>query len=142
MTTDTQTAANVTIVYDGDCPICRTYMRYLHLKESVGTVEMVDARQPSPLMEDITARGYDLDKGFVVKVGDVFYSGADALHVLSGLSSSATFLNRFAYRLFRNKRFSRFCYPFFKGVRSLVLRVSGIPYIRNLEQPPQKRDVF
>jgi len=35
----------------------------------VGRLVLVDARDGGPVMEEITARGFDIDQGMVVKVG-------------------------------------------------------------------------
>ena len=35
----------VRILYDGACPFCASYVRYARLKDRVGEVDLVDARQ-------------------------------------------------------------------------------------------------
>ncbi len=70
---------DVWLVYDGDCPVCSTWCRYVRLREAVGTLHLVDARQPGALMDQITAAGLDIDQGMVLKFKDVIYYGPDAI---------------------------------------------------------------
>ncbi len=37
------------VVYDGECPFCRNYIRLMSLRKAVGDVELVDAElKPRP----------------------------------------------------------------------------------------------
>jgi len=36
------------IVYDGECPFCRNYIRLMELRKTVGNVDLVNARTPHP----------------------------------------------------------------------------------------------
>jgi predicted DCC family thiol-disulfide oxidoreductase YuxK len=38
-------SAGIVIVYDGDCPLCQAYVRRLRLKETAGSVRLMDARR-------------------------------------------------------------------------------------------------
>ena len=125
---------DIWLVYDGDCPFCRNFSRYVRIRESAGTLHLVNAREPSQLVEQITEMGLDLDEGMVVKVGDNFYHGADAMHILSFLSSRSTWFNRLSYWSFKSKAISHFSYPIFRSLRNLLLRIRGVAKIDNLNQ--------
>ena len=73
---------DIWLVYDGECPLCRTYCKYVRIRAAAGRLHLVDARQPGPLMDEITAAGLDIDQGMVVKLGGRLYYGPDAIHVL------------------------------------------------------------
>jgi predicted DCC family thiol-disulfide oxidoreductase YuxK len=36
------------IVYDGECPVCRKYVRLMGLRKAAGNVDLVNARTPHP----------------------------------------------------------------------------------------------
>ncbi len=127
----------VWLLYDGECPICRTYCRYARIREAVGELHLVDARQPGPLRDEITAAGLDIDQGIVLKFKDVVYFGPDAMHVLTLLGTRSGWFNRMAFVLFGTRLGSRIVYPACKGLRNLLLRVLGIQFIDNLGQASQ-----
>ena len=121
------------LVYDGECPVCRTYCRHARIRETVGDLRLVDARQPGPLMDEITAAGLDVDQGMVLKFRDVVFYGADAIHMLSLLGTRSDRFNRACFRLFGNRRVERILYPVCRTSRNLLLKLLGIPCIRNLD---------
>lgn len=125
--------ADVWLVYDGECPVCSSYCRYARVRAAVGQLHLVDARQPSALMAEITAAGLDIDQGMVVKFRDVMYYGPDAIRVLTLLSTGHGLFNRLAYAFFGGERRARIFYPVGKAFRNLVLKVLGIHYIENLK---------
>ena len=125
----------VWLVYDGECPVCRTYCSYIRIRQATGQLHLVDARQPGALMDEITAAGLDIDQGMVLKMSGQLYYGADAIHMLTLLSSPSGLFNRFNYYLFSTRLGSRILYPLGKALRNMVLKVLGIHYIDNLKQP-------
>ena len=120
------------LVYDGECPVCKTYCKYIRIRAAVGNLQLVDARQPSALMDDITAAGLDIDQGMVLKFKDVMYYGPDAIHMLTLLSTPSGIFNRFNYYVFSTKVGAKIFYPIGKAFRTLLLKLLGIKYIGNL----------
>jgi predicted DCC family thiol-disulfide oxidoreductase YuxK len=123
------------LVYDDECPVCRTYCRYARIRDTVGELRLVDARQPGPLMDEITAAGLDIDQGMVLKFRDVVYYGADAIHMLSLLGTRSGLFNRACFLLFGSRMGARVLYPVGKAFRNILLKLLGIGYIRNLDAP-------
>ncbi|UNK49475.1 DUF393 domain-containing protein [Lysobacter sp. S4-A87] len=123
----------VWLVYDGECPVCNTYCRHARIRDAVGQLHLVDARQPGPLMDEITAAGLDIDQGMVVKFEDVLYYGPEAIRVLTLLSTPSGLFNRINYLFFGGRGRAGFFYPAGKAVRNLILKVMGIGYIENLK---------
>ncbi|WP_144631479.1 DCC1-like thiol-disulfide oxidoreductase family protein [Bordetella genomosp. 13] len=125
---------DIWLVYDGECPLCRTYCKVVRIREAAGRLHLVDARQPGPLMDEITAAGLDIDQGMVLKMGDRLYYGADAIHMLTLLSTPSGLFNRISYLFFGSERAASISYPISKAVRNVVLKVMGIRYIENLKR--------
>lgn len=121
------------LVYDGECPLCNTYCRYVRIRETVGRLHLVDARLPGALMDEITRLGLDIDQGMVLKFKDVIYYGPDAVYVLSQLGTQSGLFNRINYWVFGTRLGSNVFYPLGKAVRNLVLKILGIRYIENLK---------
>lgn len=123
---------DVWLVYDGECPVCTVYCKYARVRDAVGQLHLVDARQPGALMDEITAAGLDIDQGMVVKFRDVIYYGPQAIRVLTLLSTPSGLFNRINYQLFAGTRRARLFYPLGKAFRTVVLKLLGIRYIDNL----------
>lgn len=122
------------LVYDGECPVCKTYCKYIRIRDAVGDLQLVDARQPGPLMDEITAAGLDIDQGMVLKFKDVIYYGPDAIHMLTLLSTPSGIFNRINYYVFSTKPGAQIFYPIGKAFRILLLKLLSIHYIENLKK--------
>jgi predicted DCC family thiol-disulfide oxidoreductase YuxK len=123
---------DILLVYDKQCPLCDYYCNLARIRESVGHLVLVDARDGGPVMEEITAAGLDIDQGMVLKVGDTLHYGPDAIHALALLGTNSGFFNRLTYQAFRSRRVSRVLYPMLKAGRNLLLKLLGRTKINNL----------
>jgi len=124
----------VYVVYDDKCPFCRNYCQLIRIREASGSLELIDARKPSAMMEEITVEGLDIDRGMVVKIDRNFYYGSDAIHILALLSTKSGIFNRFTYWIFRSKKITSILYPLLRDCRNIALKLMGIPLIKNLEK--------
>src|SRR3546814_2934474 len=61
------TRADILLVYDMECPACDTYCRWVRLRPSAGRLHLVNARESTAVMEEITMARLDIDQGLVVK---------------------------------------------------------------------------
>jgi|SRR5690606_17817674 len=113
------------LVYDGECPVCSTYVRYMRIRESVGDLTLINARDGGDWVQKIRAAGYDLDEGMVLVYGGRIYHGADCINMLALLSSSSGLFNRFNATIFRHKGLSRVLYPVLRFGRNTLLRLLG-----------------
>ena len=134
--TNTSPGGDVYFVYDGDCPVCQYAAHALRIREAVGRLQLVNAREQEghPILSEVNARRYDLDEGMVIKFGERFYHGADALGIMALLGSRAGWFNRMNALLFRSKTIARLLYPPMRSGRNLLLRMKGISKIGNLDQ--------
>jgi predicted DCC family thiol-disulfide oxidoreductase YuxK len=113
------------LIYDGECPVCNSYARYVKLKKSVGSLVLVNARDGGPYVERVRTAGLDLDEGMVLSYGGRFYHGADCIHMLALLSTSSGLFNRINSAIFRSARLSAVLYPALRCGRNLLLRLLG-----------------
>lgn len=133
MPTDTPSTRKIWLLYDTACPACDYYCNLVRIRESVGELVLVDAREPGPLLDEVTALGLDIDQGMVLKVDAQLYYGADAIHALALLGSDNGFFNRINYQVFRSARLARVLYPVLRACRNLLLKVLRKTRINNLE---------
>ncbi|NOT97654.1 MAG: DUF393 domain-containing protein [Sideroxydans sp.] len=126
--------SDVWLVYDGECPVCKTYCKYIRIREAVGRLHLIDARHPSSLLDEITEAGLDIDQGMVLKFKGAVYYGADAIHILTLLSTPSGIFNRLNYYFFSSKIGAKIFYPMGKAFRTVLLKILGIQYIDNLNR--------
>ncbi len=122
------------LVYDGDCPMCRRYVRWQRIRRDVGELELIDGRQESEARRELSARGIDLDQGFALQIGERWYHGDEALHRLTLLGTRSGVFNRLMYRLFSSPRRAARLYPWLKACRNALLRLCRIPPIDHLRR--------
>lgn len=122
----------ILLVYDRECPVCDFYCRAVRVQNSAGRLRIVDARESSGIMEEITDKGLDIDQGMVVKMDDVLYYGSDAIHALALISTRSGFFNRLSHWTFRSRARSRIFYPVLRSLRNLLLKLLGKTKIDNL----------
>ena len=115
------------IIYDGDCPFCRTYTRLLRLQLASGLVEMLSARSDDPRILTYWQQGYDLNAGMLVVLNNQVYAGADAMQVLALCSSRSDYFNRLHHAIFSSHRLAALLYPLLKLGRRITLFVLQVP---------------
>lgn len=125
----------ITIIYDGDCPLCDNYIHRLRLVENCGAVHLVDARTDTALTRSYWAQGYDLDEGMIVVVGDAVYYGATAATALACLSSNSTLFNRIYHWILSHGTIAKLVYPLMKACRRIALRIKGRKGLANPINP-------
>ncbi len=118
-------APGTTIVYDGECPFCSRYVALVRLRETVGAVKLVNARDGGALVERLLDEGYDLDEGMVLFWQGRIYHGDACLHMLALLSTPLGAFNRVNAALFRSERVARLLYPVLRSGRNATLRLLG-----------------
>lgn len=115
----------LTIVYDGECPFCASYIRLVRLREAVGPVELVNAREAHPIIDEVRARNLNLDEGMVVRMDGEYLHGAAAMTALSLMSTPTGFVNRAMRMIFRTPKRAAALYPFMVRGRNATLRLLG-----------------
>jgi predicted DCC family thiol-disulfide oxidoreductase YuxK len=115
------------IIYDGDCPFCRAYVRLLRLQKAGGTVEMLSARSADSRIQAYWQQGHDLNAGMLGVLNQQVYAGADAMQVLASCSSGSDYFNRLHHAIFSRRRLSALLYPLLKFGRRLTLFLLRVP---------------
>lgn len=129
-----QETPRLQLLYDGECPVCNYYVRHVRIRQSVGNIELISAREASTLKDEVTALGMNIDKGMVLKAGDQFYFGQDAIYVLATMGTRIGWFNQLNYRIFSNKFLASLLYPFCRLLRFILLKLKSIKPIGNLNE--------
>jgi predicted DCC family thiol-disulfide oxidoreductase YuxK len=113
------------LIYDGECPFCRFYARYLKVRDSLGDLQLVNAREAVEIVDELRLAHIDLDEGMVLKIGNRTYVGAECIHILALLCSRSTIFNRANALIFRSATLSRLLYPVLRAGRNMSLLLLG-----------------
>ena len=128
--------SDIYFIYDGECPICSYAAHAFRIRQAVGNLHLINARDEKqhPLVQKVNERGLDLDEGMVILYQDNFYHGEDALHLMGLIGSDIGWFNRINAFLFRSKPVAKFCYPAMRGMRNALIRMKGASKIDNLDK--------
>lgn len=122
-------ACQVILIYDTECPACRYYVALTRI-EAVATVTLVSARSEQPVVKEAVRRGYDLNRGMVLIVGQTWYFGAAVPEQLALMGSDSPQQNRLHYWLFAVRWRARLLYPVLAWGRRRLLWLLRVPPIR------------
>lgn len=118
-------ADGVAVVYDGDCPFCSRYVALAKLREAVGDVRLINARDDAALSADLRRRGYDLNDGMAVFYNGEIHYGGDATYILAALSDRRSVFSKLSAGVLGNRAVARTIYPFLRFGRNTTLRILG-----------------
>ena len=79
----------MTLIYDGSCPFCNSYIRKQRLEAITGPITLLDARSDDPRLLVYWQQGYPLDEGMLIDHDGTITFGADALAYLARLTGMA-----------------------------------------------------
>ncbi len=130
------------LIYDGECPICSHAAKVIKIRQAVGKMEIINARENHPLVIEAKKQGYDLDKGIVIKYQGKSYYGKEAMHLLAMLGSPVGVLNKINVFLFKSKFLLAIFYPIFKFIRRCLLLVIGVKPIKPDNSEPIFKSIF
>src|SRR4029079_19609724 len=118
--------SELVIIYDGECPFCSRYVELVRLREAVGSVRLLNARETAvEEVRELHKLGYDLNEGMIAKYQGRIYHGADCVNLLARLSTESGTINRINRALFVPQVMSRLLYPLLRFGRNLTLRCLG-----------------
>jgi predicted DCC family thiol-disulfide oxidoreductase YuxK len=127
--------SQIVLVYDGDCPICSAYCKALAIRRLDSRFQIVNARQYHPILEDIKKRGLDLEEGFVLKIENEYFHGADAINRLALITTRVGLFNRLNYLIFKSAYLSKILYPLLRIGRSILLYLLDIKKLDKANLP-------
>ena len=111
----------ITIIYDGECPVCSAYIKISIIKKTYGEVRLINARNESEIIFFLKNLKLDINEGIVVFFNDKLYYASDAMNILAILGSNVKYLSKFINFFFKNKIFCNFIYPLLKFGRRCLL---------------------
>lgn len=132
MTNANDPSDDVTLIYDGECPVCTAYS--CNVDVGASQVKRVNARLLDADVQKALDAGVDLDEGMVLLHQGQLYHGADAMHRMALLAPSAGIRNRLNRLLFGNLAVARAIYPTLRAGRNALLYTLGRKKIGKLDK--------
>ena len=74
------------VLYNGECPFCRSYVAYCRLKEFFPDVILTDARTVPDRVAEYRGKGIEINEGMIVAYHGAIYHGDAAMTVLTQIS--------------------------------------------------------
>lgn len=122
---DPKTDPTTYVVYDGECPFCSQYVKLLRLREQLGKVKPVSARDDHPVVAYIKSKGIDLNQEMALVMKGEIYAGADCIHRLALMSTGSGFFNGLMSRMFASPKLTKLMYPAMRAGRNATLALMG-----------------
>ena len=116
---------SVKVIYDGECPFCKSFVYLTNLKKLGYEVSLINAREKSDdIVRDI-AKIYNLDDGMVVIIGNDILYGYNAARFLTTGFRATNLLAIMYYLVLRNEKFAELFYPILVKARKFYFRIVG-----------------
>lgn len=122
---NTQTMSKSILIYDGDCPVCARYVRFVRLQKTLGPVTLMNARENHEEVKKLQSMGYDLNDGMLLIMDNQYYHGADCIHRLALMSTPSNIFNKINYIIFSSPVLSKILYPLLRTGRNFLLLLLG-----------------
>ena len=118
------------IIYDGECPFCSRYVKLIRLRETIGDLRLIDARESPPELKMLQERDLDINQGMALFLNNKLYFGADCINRLALLSSANGLFNKINYHIFKSPTLSSVLYPILRTGRNIVIQLLGKGFIK------------
>jgi hypothetical protein len=109
-------------------------MKFSRLKQAIGPVRLINARQGGPEVDFVKQQSLDLDEGMAMYYQGQLYHGGECLHLMALLSTQHGLFNRVTAWFFSSPGRARISYPTLRRCRNVVLhllgrqKISGSPF--------------
>ena len=114
--------SKATLLYDGQCPLCSAYGRYVAAHRT-GPIELLDARNQPEMARKLRDKGFDVNRGMVLSTPDGTFQGKRAIQAISPMISHRGPPRAALQLLTRIPGLATIIYPTIKWLRSISLRL-------------------
>jgi predicted DCC family thiol-disulfide oxidoreductase YuxK len=77
------------LLYDGECPVCRSYVAMARLRRLFPHLEVLDARTEPALVAQLRRQGYEINEGMVLSLDGQVHFGAEATRAIARLGRAS-----------------------------------------------------
>ncbi len=119
--------SELTFIYDGECPFCNHFAELLELKSKIKNISILDARKNQTITNSLLDKGYDIDKGAILLIGDDIFHGAEAINTICNkICNPSGKLLKLLSNIFKSKKRTKLLFPFLVRARRFALISKGV----------------
>ena len=119
---------NLTFIYDGECPFCNHFAELLEIKSKINNISILDGRKNLKIINSLLEKGYDIDKGAILLMGDQIFHGSEAINkICEEINNPSGRLLKLLSNIFKSEKRTNLLFPFLLRARRLALISKGIP---------------
>ena len=120
--------ANLTFIYDGECPFCNHFAELLELKSKINKISILDGRKNPKIIKSLLEKGYDIDRGAILLKDDDIFHGAEAINkICNQINNPSGNLLKLLSNIFKSDKRTNLLFPFLVRARRLALISKGVP---------------
>ena len=120
--------ANLTFIYDGECPFCNHFAELLELKSKINKISILDGRKNPKIIKSLLEKGYDIDRGAILLKDDDIFHGAEAINkICNQINNPSSNLLKLLSNIFKSNKRTNLLFPFLVRARRLALIAKGVP---------------
>ena len=120
--------ANLTFIYDGECPFCNHFAELLELKSKINKISILDGRKNPKIIKSLLEKGYDIDRGAILLKDDDIFHGAEAINrICNQINNPSGNLLKLLSNIFKSDKRTNLLFPFLVRARRLALIAKGVP---------------
>ena len=114
--------ANLTFIYDGECPFCNHFAELLELKSKINKISILDGRKNPKIIISLLEKGYDIDRGAILLKDDDIFHGAEAINkICNQINNPSGKLLKLLSNIFKSDKRTNLLFPFLVRARRLAL---------------------
>ena len=119
--------ANLTFIYDGECPFCNHFAELLELKSKIKNISILDGRKNLKIINSLLKKGYDIDNGAILLSGDDIFHGAEAINIICNqINNPSGRLLKLLSIIFKSNKRTKLLFPFLIRARRFALVSKGV----------------
>ena len=119
--------SNLTFIYDGECPFCNHFAELLEVKSKLKNISIVDGRKNPILINSLLEKGYDIDKGAILQVGEEIFHGYEGINKISSeITNPSGSLLKVLTNIFKSTKRTKLIFPFLIRARRFALISKGV----------------
>ena len=120
--------ANLTFIYDGECPFCNHFAELLELKSKINKISILDGRKNPKIIKSLLEKGYDIDRGAILLKDDDIFHGAEAINkICNQINNPSGKLLKLLSNIFKSDKRTNLLFPILVRARRLALIAKGVP---------------
>ena len=119
--------ANLTFIYDGECPFCNHFAELLELKSKINKISILDGRKNPKIIKSLLEKGYDIDRGAILLKDDDIFHGAEAINkICNQINNPSGKLIKLLSNIFKSKKRTNLLFPLLLRARRFALISKGV----------------